>query len=247
MRRFASLFLAAALVVTLPGCTEFSKLFADSKPQRAVKHSKAKTNYNASAYVKSLALAQISPEDNAADLEVVNAYASQKPKEQGVVVVVLEYKTAGTAALKRVLAPVALSGKSEEFPDLLEVMTRLERKTYTLHNIYVASTKTSPDKAMKIPDDLTDEALKDALAAQQQRLLDRSKRLAAIDHMRAQLRLIPFFINHRFRDAAYLTADDARKNLADLQGAANEETQKSLSQQLEAYEAEMRKDMPFTL
>jgi hypothetical protein len=231
----------ALLISALASC----QLFSDS--DRAAKRGKpAKARYAASDYVKHLALAQLAPQDKDVNLDAIRAYAKQKAKKpQSQALLVLDYKSGGDAAMQQVVAPIAVAGKSREFPDLLDIMNQLAANHATLHDMRIVAARLAPDKSLAVPE----ADIEAVLDRQEKHLLAKADALPPQDTIRIQFRLLAFFTEHRFRDAAYLTADNVKKAIASLPHGepADAQTVKQLSQELERLESDMRKVLPFTL
>jgi hypothetical protein len=235
------------LSVILASCdTVLSTLHINTTHHAHVKA--AKTHYLAEAYVKHLTLALLTLESAADakavknDLDVVDAYAAQNPsKSEQQTLVVLDCKKDGN--METIVAPLVLSGK-KQFSALLEIMNRLGGCTF--YNLHVVSAVISPSDDLALPRD--DIALtKQALDEQKRHLLDASAALPPLDDAQAELQLVRFFIDHRFRDAAYLSVDNVKRELASAQDGADTETIKKLSKELDAIEERLHKEMPFTL
>jgi len=212
----------------------------------------AQTHYHADAYVQHLALARLTPEAGTADLNVIDAYATQKPKPEHQTILVLEYKTGNDPAMQQVAAPVfpasRPTGKNTEFSALLEIMNRLDGNAATLHNLHLAAVTVAPDEALSLPDS-SSQNIRQALDDQQQRLLGNAEMLPLLDDARAQLQLARFFMDHRFRDAAYISVDNVTRELASASQNTSMDTDaiKNLSHELEALESQLHKILPFTL
>ena len=203
--------------------------------------------YTASDYISHLALVKLTPKD-LNNLEIINAYANQKSKlvtQQSVVV--LEYQQADTPSKQQLVAPVALDKENNNFPELLSIMQKLGEQPYTLHNLQVTTVSLKPGKHLKLSQkDVINPANPHNL---QINLLKNTIKFSPEERISAELRLITFFIKHRFRDAAYLAVDNAKQSLASLQRDMPDDAQTitSLSQELDQLESEVHKTMPFTL
>lgn len=210
-----------------------------------------KTHYLAEAYVKHLTLARLTlaTTDNHAaahDLELINAYAAQKSSEQEQqILAVFEYKNNGDKTMQIIVAPVVLSGQ-HRFSALLEILNRLGNG-YTLHNIRLSVATVAPGDDLALPDDNAE--IKEALDQQQQRLLDNATTLSSIDDAKTQLQLAQFFMEHRFKDAAYLSVDNVKWKLASASQdkSVDADAVKQLSRELEVTETRLHKEMPFSL
>ncbi len=202
--------------------------------------------YTAEAYVWNLAMAQFPKGNRIGNFAVVDAYASQPAHEaERLNLLILQYTRKGDAQKQQVAFPLS---SPPEFSGLPALMQRLNVAPYTLHDLRVASADISPSIVLALPDELPNDA-ETVIIAQEQRLLESATSLSAPDSIRMQLQLLAFFIQHRHRDAAYLTADNVKKAIAALphEQPTDVETIDQLSQELEALESDLRKAMPFTL
>lgn len=239
--------IVAVMSCALISCDTLLSSFHTTKHARTAKP--AKTHYLAEAYVKHLALAELALEPTEDDLDIIGAYAAQKStKPERQALVVFEYKTDGEKTLQKIIAPISTPAEKSKFTALLEIMNRLNERTYTLHNIHLAVVMVAPGEALKLPEGSINE-IKQALDGEQQRLLDNAEKMSTLDDARTQLRLIRFFIDHHFRDAAYLSVDNVKHLLASATNNQSGGTDiiKSLSQELEALESQLHKTLPFTM
>ena len=229
----AQISLCVAMICLLASCN----MDSDKNAKRA----KAKS-YTSADYVKHVALTQLDDDDKA-DIAAINSYAIQKSKSSSQGLLILEYKIADKSGRQKLAAPISLS-KNASFPELLEIIKQLERKEYRLYNLRIARAKVAAGKSLKLPE--KDGAAADAkLVLQEQQILGSAQTLAPREAINVELALIKFFIDHRSRDAAYITVDNAKQALAKLpHGEAETE---ALSKSLEQLEARLRETMPFTL
>jgi hypothetical protein len=253
---------ALLLIFSLTSCSYFS----GDKPAVKVapvpvKHAHAAKTVKPSSpripadnYVSNLSQARLAllaqqPDNAQAGLEAMQAYMAQKtltPENQ--TIVILTYKNNATAATQYIIAPLTLPSGTAEFPALLDLMAKLRSMPYTLHDLRLAT-------ATVTPVDMPDPALTNAaqmqpwLERQQQDMLDRSQALPRATDVAEQLQLIRFFTTHHCKDAAYLSADNAKKTLASAtrDGSLDADTLGTLSQELDNLETRLHHDMPYTL
>lgn len=244
--RYASLCLLSAL---LAACTQPPpKPVKPAKIARAAPVKPAKPLYKANEYISHLAIAhmalaqKVTPDP--VDLDVIEGYNTQPAQPERQPLVVIDYTFKGK---KKAQHAIALDPQAEEVTGaaLRSIAGLLEQKGCVLHDIRLVTVTLPPSvdgTSANLP-------VQERVQIQQANLLAGAEALPPLDEARAQLRLLRFFIDNRFRDAAYLTADNIKKQLAAaLQADIAAETAVSpLSQELETLENRLHQDMPFTL
>lgn len=245
--KYKSFFLAMfgmVLLGILTSCTLLGK-----KPEEKIKQVKAvQVQYTANDYVKNIALASIAPEERKNSVQIVNKYLAQKQsKPERQALLVLEYKANNDTALRKVAAPISTNQQDAEYPELDGIMKHLLSQSYTLNNLEVRMVNIQPDKKRILPEN-DDRAEVAAIRTHGRRLLRESDVLPKIEDVTVELCLIKFFIKYRYRDAAYLTVDNAKQSLAQLtQDNPNNLEAGQLMQDLEQLEGVMKSAMPYSL
>ena len=219
-----------------------------------------KHRYTPAAFVEHVTLAELALPPDAADvsvakeeLDALRADVTQKPgKLQRQAIVMLDYTAGGSRLLQQIAAPIPIPPGDDDFSSLMEILQALGNTPYVLHNLRLASVSVAPlgtlRKTLKSPDAPVGE-VRQALAEQQQAFLDSAKNLPLLDDAQAQLQLLSFFIDHNFRDAAYLSADNVKRLLAVATQKQPQDSERirGLSQRLDDLESQLHKTMPFTL
>jgi hypothetical protein len=242
MLRFTGLVLAALLMAS---CSQW---FAP-KPAPKPKVHHAKTHYDTDAFVEHLARARLAADDSEAsaeDYDVLESYMAQKPQKlRRQTVLIITYQDED-GERSEVAAPVPVKPYNVRFPGVLEVMQKLG-PSRTLHDLRIAATSVVPTDAFRTAADA--DARRIALEQQHQWLLTNAQALPPLEDAQVQLQLVGFFIEYRFRDAAYLAVDNVKRLLAAAtsQKPVNKEALRILSRKLETLEELLHKTMPFTL
>lgn len=216
-------------------------------------HIKPKPQYTAGDYVGNLSQARLNLAENASvlpssNLDVVKSYNSQrKLKTERQAIMVIDYKLKDSATMQQAIAPISTSAENNNFLGLLDVMNTLDETPNTIHNLHIFGTTITPQKNLKIPSE--PDQVRELLDAQQQYILGHAEKLSPLKEVELQLRLIDFFIANRFRDAAYIMADNVKQGLAkatESKTIAPEKLQE-LSMRLESLEGRMHEKLPYTL
>lgn len=242
------------LAITLSSCAYLEKTFPAKSRVHDRHHAKnevksAKTGYPAAAYIEHLTLAKIALRRENADMGTSNAnleIIQQKRMESArQMVVVLDYKAAGAKKIQHILAPLV---SPPDFPGLQTIMDSPHLADYTLHDIKVAGVVIPGGKQPKFTDMGVNEA-RQAIDQQQRRLMETARKPAPLDDARMQLALARFFMEHGFRDAAYLATDNVKQLLAVANREQPEDNNAihALSGDLESFESQLHKTMPFGL
>lgn len=257
--------LLRSLVFLLTPWLCFSCTIAPEHPQKELKEAKKTYNkykpepavpyYDVDAYVKQLSLAKLSLETASADkvalrqhLSIVQSFANEKLSEAVYQpVIVISYNTKRKKDVQQVLAPFTMSGNTPGFPDLVEISDQLDAAKFTLQDVHPFVLTYVPYDNLSIPEGdtlKTTHAINKAL----DKLLESKTKLSDIDEADVQIRLLQFFMQHNARDAAYLAADNARNALAEAEDNNRDpDNIKSLSDQLDVLNTQLRNQMPFTL
>ena len=247
---------AVLLVFMLSSCASLSGFFHET-PHKPVKTSSTNTPaHQAEIFVYNLALARLVLPANTTDLlvatsslHIIQKYSAHKHiKPVSQTIMVIEYKSSGSTAMQKIIAPITMSSENTGFFDLLDIMNKLGATPYTLYNISLAQTMVAPYEPLKLSSANT-EQVRQNLDQQQQHLLKNSQKLALLDDAQEQLKLISFFMEQRFRDAAYISIDNVKQLLAvaSQKRPDDKETITQLSKQLEDIEGQVHTRMPFTL
>lgn len=228
--------------LTLTGCSDW---FSPKGPPRTKASKQVKTDYKSDAFIQHLALARLGGGADNANMDVLEAYMAQKPQKlKRQAVLILTYKTSD-GERQEVVAPISTKPYTAEFPALLDVMNKLGTSA-TLQDVHTATTSIVPTDAFKSTDN---DQLRIALEQQHQWLMNNAEALPPLDDAQAQLQLIGFFIEYRFRDAAYLSVDNVKRLLASAtqQKPVDKDRIRILSKKLETLENLLHKNIPYTL
>jgi len=225
-------------------CVQISSLFNHGKPVAQVSHHRfTADDYGANLALSRLALSA-SAEDISDNVAVINGYAAlKKRKAETLTMLVIDYKTANDSSTQQILAP--LSDKTD-FSSLQSVMDKFEATSSTLHNLRLVSATVHPDRSLALPKDPV--GWPAALDAQQKHLLAQSHHLEIVGDIKIQLKLIDFFTRYHHRDAAYLSADNVKRLLANAAQSKSLDAGalQNFSAELEAREAHLKESMPYT-
>jgi hypothetical protein len=230
-----------ALALLLASCSQWftPRHSYHPRPQQA------KTHYKPDAFVEHLALARLSGDGMAEeDYAVLQAYMAQKPQQsRRQSVLIISYQEDGERS--DVAAPVSVDPYNTQFPSLLAILQKLGPRT--LHDLRLVNTTVVPTDAFRTAADA--DAQRIALEQQEQWLISNAEALAPLEEAQAQLQLATFFIDNRFRDAAYLTVDNVKRLLATASNrkTIGRDTLRILSRKLDMLEEQLHKTMPFTL
>lgn len=237
---------------SLPACDYFNP------PPPAPKHKPAKRAKAAKkaevvaptpeAYVRSLTLARIALVNE--DMNLLNAQMdvlsaapdAKKRKSATQMLVVLTYESKGSS-LKKVVAPVPDSPKESQYRALAAIMAA-KGKAATLHDVSLSRAPVTPEPLPEATEGSDVSLLAELLARRQNELLAKAEKLPALESVRKQMSLVRFFIASRARDAAYITMDNLKKQIA---GVADSEESKALSLEVDGLEQQLHKAMPYTL
>jgi hypothetical protein len=220
-----------------------------SEPSRKGHVKAAKQKTTADDFVRNLSLARLSMDEDASsiptsNIEAINSYKLKKKENpQKRTLVLIEYKRKGEEKIEQLIAPVSSAGG--DFPELLDVMRNFNDTPHTIQNIQLLSATIAPATIPKI--DSVQTAL--LLDQQQSMIIARKQSLPVVQDIALQLRLAEFFIQNRFRDAAYISVDNAKRALAKatIDKSAPEEKLTELSKQLEGLEGRLHQELPFGL
>lgn len=267
MKRHSSLTLLLLAALSLSACEHMF----DAKKPKVAQHKTAKTaaaaNTSSSEYITGLSLARFSlataPEDTDAALaqaQPVKSYHSRtavkiaakgkKPakeiaiKPDTLTVAVIDYKTKTGFSSQTLMAPVS---KKSGYASLKLVLDKMQASSATLKNIRLVSVTVTPDNNFALPEDAT--LLKTSLDSQQQQIMSHSHTLSLIDDLRAELDLLAFFIDQKYQDAAYLTLDNAKRELANAtqDKSLDEAAINGFSTRLGTLENTLKTAMPYKL
>ena len=213
----------------------------------------AKPHYQADELVEHVAIADIilanPPYDNATilpHLEIIEGYTAQKQKKPITQpVIVLSYTLKNKKTVQRIIAPFNMAAHTNE-EVLLNIMNTMDARHYTLQDVSAARIQVISMKPLKLKDkDLN--TVKAILDQQLQIWLQEAQIFSPIAEAKAQIELIDFFMNHRMREAAYLSVDNAKQALASgAEHGADPKAEQDLSEQLAGQESQLRNIMPFT-
>lgn len=215
-------------------------------------HPKAPLRIEADIFVQRLSLARLAltqgdtPSANK-QAETIEAYTAQKKRDTArVPVAVLEYEINGQASNEQLIVPIRVPAEKPEFPYLLEVIKKLGKQPYTLHDVRLDTVLAIPKEPVKL-DGLSAESLRQMLDKQHRLLMKTGKKPAPLDDTRTQLQLTRFFMARHLRDGAYLSMDNAKQSLATAARdmPADQPPLKELTQELEALETQLHETLPF--
>lgn len=255
LRRFAFLLLPAALYACAPAPQQPAKETKEAKKPARYKPTPNAPYYDVDNYVKQLSLAKLALENAPDDADAVKAHLSvvrdfAGERQSGSIyqpAVIISYRLKNKKDLEQVVAPFAMSEDSPGFPDLVDITTQLDTTKYTLQDVRPIVITRLPDGNLNPPQGTLAET-RHAIEKQLKALLASKSELADIDAADVQLRLIQFFMQHHARDAAYLSAENAQNSLAEAQDNGRDpDIINALSDQLDALNGELHRQMPFTL
>jgi hypothetical protein len=239
--------LVAILLITpffaLSGCGDFP--FFKSKPIPS-------KSTRAEQYILAQALAELAleTEPNNKKLlksytKVLNAHGAEKTKELQVAVLSIEYTLSGQSDDQAVLVPVPVSATMPSFKALQQVQKKLSALPHTLHDLraYYALIPFPPAQKFSHDPSVLQQQLKDA----RQEMMDGMAPLPDYENAKLQLQLVQFFIKAHVRDAAYLALENAKDFLASMAEKSPDRNISSLSQEADALESRLRKEMPYKL
>lgn len=248
--RFARQALLIAATCSLASCAWLES----TPPRKPAPVRLAESESQPEAYVKNIALAQLAltdSDDTATALSRLKAaqtyslHKKAKPSRQ--IVAVLEYRLKNAKTMQKLVVPVNTLSENLESPPAMEVMHRFAATPSTLHDISVASAMVTPAGPLKLSD-ASPKHLQQVTDQQQQHLLKTAANLPPLEDARIQLQLVRFFIDQRFRDAAYLSTENVKQLLASAQQHGGDAaTIQSLLHDMEELEGELHKTMPYTL
>jgi hypothetical protein len=236
MKHFARhIALVTAALLALSACDQ---LF--SKPAKPAKKVTKERSVDASSYVESLSSARIilagggSLSDISARSRMIENYTKQKKvKPARLNLALLEYRTGSST--QRALSPINDASLSEIFP-------LLASNPYELKEVRVVGVQVTPGIPIKIAQDRN--AAQEQIEARHASIASNSHKIPALQEAELQIRLLRYFMGARARDAAYITADNAKRLVSSLEkkhGAKASE----LSKELEGLEGELRTAMPY--
>lgn len=210
----------------------------EKKP--APKKAKAQS-YDAAAFVDHLSAAAITLNNGGTvtdigdDVKAIEGYTAKKGKPVMLNIAVLDYSD-HSGRSKHAIAPVDGSKSS--------VLSALNGASYKLKDVRVLSaiiTTTPPIKAGSNKD-----VLQQVLEARQQSILSGSQKVDPLAEAKLDLKLLRAFTSASQRDAAYISADNAKRILAKIaQDGQNKEATEKLAKELEVAEGELRKTLPY--
>lgn len=236
------------LLLLLPVLLSSCGLFEEKKVKPRAQTDK--TRYTAEEYIKHLALGSVDLSADpsvlpAANLDVVRKYNKQKKtKPENLTLLQVQYAPKNSKKNQLLLAPI---GKKTRFGSLQDIMKELAANNFTVHNLQLMKANISPGASFSLPNDAS--AIAATLDGQQQAIARRAGRLSFIEEMQLQIDLISFFTENNFRDAGYLSVEDAKQRLAkaSTDKSINPDIVHNLSQRLTAVESILHQKLPFSL
>ncbi len=242
----------SAMVVSmlaLCSCSALTQLFEPAPKPVVEQPEPQKKVYDAPAFIYSLASAKLALEngeqvkDIASDVKVLESYSTVKRKKSATLpLVVMDYKVGSSDKLQKLV--VYTGSEGSDTASLGKLVKRMDGYKTIPQEITVLSVpvKTTPMKFAK-----KDSAQALALVKEEQdTLLAHGSKLAAIDEAQIQISLLRFFIDHKKKDAAYLSADAAKRLLATaVQKPDDAQDANELSGDLDKLEGELRKNLPY--
>lgn len=187
------------------------------------------------AFIRDLSLARINPEFAPKDTTMPLCAASPQS------VIVLEYKLHHQNSIRQAAAPFDLKAASPDFSDLQDILDHMEETPYVLQDVRSYMVRVKPGmleaKTLKTRDGAWN------------RMYSRANRLPTLEETRIGIKLLNFFIDHRQRDAAYLTLENTKQALAQASGEFPQEKEliAERSQALEELEALLKSTLPYKL
>lgn len=237
------------MMVSLLALCSCADLFNQGHKEPAPQPVQKKT-YDAPAYVNGLSSANVilssggTLKDAASDLKIIESYTSVKrTKTVQVPAAVLYYTTDNSKTVQR--SPVYTGAQGQDTAALSKLMKRLEPAHPVLSEIKVQSLPVSVSSPFK--QGKQDAAqVTEALQARQVELLAGGLKMGRIEEARIHIALLEFFMERKQKDAAYLSADAARRLLAKaVQKKAEEEQASALTTKLDTLEGQLRQTMPY--
>lgn len=178
----------------------------------------------------------------AAHLKTVEGYASQLPATPApVTLAVLKYQ-AGAGITRQEIVPIGATEK--DYSALLAVISQGKGSSNALQDITVVNVVIKPEPLLFKDKDIGE--VQTLLQERQKKILTHAVRPPASEEAAAQIMLLKLFIEQKEREAAYLSADNAKRLLAEAsQNSDAGEPHNPLTQELETLEGRLRLEMPF--
>lgn len=175
----------------------------------------------------------------------LNAYGSENKKELQLAVLSIEYELSDQPEKHALLVPVPLNSAKPSFTSLRQVQRKLSALPHTLYNLqpYYVMVTFPPAQKFSHEPSLLQGQLNDA----QKEMMSKAAPPTAAENAKLQLQLVQFFMKMRVQDAAYLALENAKDSLATMAEKSPELDITSLSQEADALEARLRKEMPYKL
>lgn len=246
---FQHIFILLSLLA-LAGCSDFFQAFK-AKPKPVISQST-----QAEKYVETLALTQLAlltQPDNLTMakpyVKTLNAYVFEKKsnrKNLQLVVLELDYTAEDQKERQMLIVPVPLVATSPKFSALQRVSKKFSGIPHTLHNMrayYVTvmfppSTKFSKENRIM---------LHQQLLSEQQNMMADAEEVPPLENARLQLQLVRFFMRNHARDSAYLALENVKDALGFLAERSPDADITALSQETDALESRLHKEMPYKL
>lgn len=244
------------LPVLLGGCG----LFSSEQPihTRKIAHhtSKMEETRKMESYLVHLSLAELALENGAPGLltsqvDYTDARNFSLKKQDGTItqpVIVIEYGIKRKSDHRMVIVPFEMPHESSQFSDLADIMTKLETLPYTLYDLRMVKIQIPPQTPLGIQgnDPIASQAV---IEDRFRTLLKNSSTIAPLVQTKIDLQETQFFMEHSYKDAAYIALENAKLSIAKAAAVGRDEdsaTIKILSDAIEEEENHLRQSMPFT-
>jgi hypothetical protein len=209
--------------------------------------------YTPDAYLLHLSLAELTLaavsdiSASAADFDIVRDYSEQI--QDGNILqpaIILEYSLKNRKEHQRIAIPFTMPHETNDFLGLEDAMARLNSLSYTMYDLRPAVITLPPPELLENEGDDKAE-VEMTINSRLQPLIQKATPLAPMAQSRIELQLTRFFIQHRYKEPAYLAIENAKQSLATAaETSRNSDVTRVLSKLIDAQESLLYKTMPFT-